>query len=273
MADTPLILSRDPLPALAPGPAGPGRPEIQVDAAGARYRVRLAVGPVDVAAAQALRFSVFNLELQEGLAQSYSTGLDADPFDRVCDHLLVEQIDTGAVVGTYRMQTGRRAGEALGYYSEGEFDFGPYEPFRHQILELGRACVHRAHRNFAVLNLLWRGIAAYAQREGARYLMGCSSLTSQDPSVGAAAWLRLQGALAAPAWCTLPRAEHACALAPVASQSPNIPRLLSAYLMLGAAICAPPAIDRAFRTIDFLTWLDVQSPGLLALQRRGRFLG
>ncbi len=44
----------------------------------------------EIRAAQVLRFQVFNLELNEGLAQSYATGLDADPFDAVCDHLLVE---------------------------------------------------------------------------------------------------------------------------------------------------------------------------------------
>jgi putative hemolysin len=51
----------------------------------------------------------------------------------------------------------------------------------------------------------------------------------------------------------------------------KIPRLLSAYLALGARVCGPPAIDREFRTIDFLTWLDIESPLMRALQRRGRF--
>ncbi len=118
----------------------------------------------DVRAAQALRFEVFNMELDEGLVQSYDTGLDVDPFDAVCDHLIVEDTLHGSVIGTYRLQTGRRAAEALGYYSEREFDFGPFEARRAQILELGRACIHREHRSFAVLNLLWKGIAGYAQR-------------------------------------------------------------------------------------------------------------
>jgi putative hemolysin len=36
------------------------------------------------------------------------------------------------------------------------------------------------------------------------------------------------------------------------------PRILTAYLALGAAICGPPAIDRQFGTIDFLTVLDLE---------------
>jgi putative hemolysin len=57
-----------------------------------------------------------------------------------------------------------------------------------------------------------------------------------------------------------------------AAAAPRIPRLLSAYLALGARVCGPPAIDREFRTIDFLTWLDIQSPALRAMRARGRFL-
>ena len=139
------------------------------------YSLRMAARASDVQAAQALRFEVFNLELDEGLAQSYDTGLDADPFDAVCDHLIVDDLAKGLVVGTYRLQTGLRARDALGYYSAQEFDFAPFEAMRAQTIELGRACIHADHRNFTVLNLLWKGIAGYAQQRGARYLLGCSS--------------------------------------------------------------------------------------------------
>ena len=238
------------------------------------YRVRLAGSAADLRAAQTLRFEVFNLELDEGLLQSYDTGLDADPFDAVCDHLIVDDAISGQVLGTYRLQTGARANLAnggLGYYSAREFDFGPLEPHRPEMLELGRACIAQAHRNFTVLNLLWKGIAAYARDHGARYLVGCCSLTSQDPSVGAAAYRALQSRLAPVAWHTVPQPAFACSLGAEAAEAPKIPRLLSAYLALGAAICGPPALDREFRTIDFLTWLDLQSPTMLALQQRGRF--
>jgi len=252
-----------PLPAQAAAPAR--------SAHAPEYLVRLASRPADVRAAQALRFEVFNLELDEGLVQSYDTGLDADPFDAVCDHLIVEDAAAARVVGTYRLQTGQRAGQSLGYYSEREFDFAPFEPLRSSMLELGRACIAASHRNFAVLNLLWKGIAAFAQAQGARYLVGCSSLTSRDPAVGAAAHALLAKQLAPPIWRTLPQPTFACALDHAAVPPPRIPRLLSAYLALGATVCGPPAIDREFGTIDFLTCLDIQTPALAALQQRGRF--
>jgi len=238
---------------------------------GGHYRARLAQRASDIEAAQALRFQVFNVELNEGLAHSYDSGLDADPFDAVCTHLIVEDELSGSVVGTYRMQTGMQAQRRLGYYSEREFDFAPFEARRPQLLELGRACIHRQHRNFAVLNLLWKGIAAYARDHGARYLVGCSSLTSQDEAVGAAAFLQLRRHVAPADWQTLPRIDFICALEKPAREAVHIPRLLSGYLTLGAAICGPPAIDREFRTIDFLTWIDVESPRLVAMQSRGRF--
>ena len=240
---------------------------------GPGYVARLASSQADLRAAQALRFEVFNIELDEGLVHSYDTGLDADPFDAQCAHLLVEDPADGRVVGTYRLQTGLQARAGLGYYSEREFDFSPLEPARAQILELGRACIHLQHRNFAVLNLLWKGIAAYARDHGARYLVGCSSLTSQDAAVGAAAYQAMAPHLAPAAWRTVPLPALACPLDTLAAEAPRIPRLLSAYLALGAAICGPPAIDRAFRTIDFLTWIDVESPAIAALQSRGRFVG
>jgi len=133
-----------------------------------QYALRLASSPQDVQAAQSLRFQVFNLELNEGLADSYVTGLDADPFDAVCDHLLVEHVDSRQIVGTYRLQMGSGAAKNLGYYCEQEFEFGVYEPLRNQIVELGRACVHRQHRNLFVLGLLWKGIADYATQRGGR---------------------------------------------------------------------------------------------------------
>jgi putative hemolysin len=232
------------------------RPATEVSRA--HYRVRLAASREDVRAAQLLRFVVFNLELREGLEQSYATCLDADAYDPICDHLLVEDIRTGEVIGTYRLQTGRKAAENLGYYSAQEFDFRPYEPLRNEIIELGRACVHVNHRSLTVLSLLWKAIAAHVINHGCRYLIGCSSLTSQDSAIGMAAYRELQPCLVREEWRTTPLPAFACdGAAQIAA--PKIPKLLTAYLALGAKICGPPAIDREFKTIDFLTFLDLHS--------------
>lgn len=223
------------------------------------YRVRMAQTAEDVRAAQTLRFIVFNLELNEGLEQSYSTLRDEDPFDAVCDHLLVEERASGEVVGTYRLQSGDSAARHLGFYSEQEFDFAPFRPVQNQIVELGRACVHSEHRSLPVLGMLWQGVAQYGRRHGTRYFVGCSSLTSQDPAVGAAAYHHLrQDHLVEPAFQTVPLPAFRCDLGAPAAAPPKIPKLLRAYLSFGARICGPPAIDREFGTIDFLTVVDME---------------
>lgn len=225
-----------------------------------RYRARIADTVNEVRLAQVLRFRVFNEELKEGLPESWKTGHDEDRFDAVCHHLLVEEIRTGAIVGTYRMLTGlRAASEGTGYYSAQEFDFTPFEPFREKILELGRACVAADHRNMTVLSLLWRGISIYARNSGTRYLIGCSSLTSQDPAEGSAAYLQLSGKHLAPKpFRTSPLPGFAFPINPAGKQA-RIPRLMAAYIAIGARICGEPALDREFKTIDFLTLVDLDT--------------
>jgi putative hemolysin len=235
-----------------------------------QYAVRIARSPEEIQLAQALRFQVFNLELNEGLAGSYDTGLDADPYDAVCDHLIVEHMPSSQIVGTYRLQTGMNAKKNLGYYCEQEFHFENYEPLRNRIVELGRACVHRQHRNLFVLGLLWKAIADYTRGHGGRYLIGCSSLTTQEPSAGASAFSELcRKHLAEPQWRTMPLHSHECPLDALTEEPVSIPKLLRAYLTVGAKICGPPALDRQFKTIDFLTLLDLEA---LTPAARERFM-
>jgi putative hemolysin len=183
------------------------------------------------------------------------------------------------------MQTGASAARHEGYYSEQEFLLAPYEPLRPGILELGRAAVDREHRTPEVLTLLWRGIAQYATRMGLRYLLGCSSLNSNDPAEGWQMYRQLDRFRVPPEFETVPTVAYACPMymqQGAGAQPPEcsgdnsvsspvkVPKLLKTYLALGARIAAPPAWDREFRTIDFLTLLDLES---LAPAARERFFG
>jgi putative hemolysin len=225
------------------------------------YVVRLAATELDRLAAYRLRFIVFNLELNEGLESAYEDGYDTDRYDSVCDQLVVEHKATGAIVGTYRLQMGDVAGRNFGYYSEQEFDFTPYESMRSQIVELGRACIHREHRSSEVLHLLWRGIARYVIGNGGRYMMGCCSLPSVDPAHGQAVYRSLKSYMVEPELITVPTAAFALPRVPerVEAEEARAPKLLRAYLTIGAKICSQPAIDWEFKTIDFLTLCDLQS--------------
>jgi putative hemolysin len=54
------------------------------------------------------------------------------------------------------------------------------------------------------------------------------------------------------------------------AEPPPVPKLLRAYLSIGAKICGSPALDQDFKTIDFLTLLDLRS---LPAAVRNHFLG
>jgi putative hemolysin len=238
-------------------------------------------------AACRLRFKVFNIELGEGLESSYQTGLDSDQFDLFCEHLLVEDKLSRRIVGTYRMQSGQSAARNLGYYSEQEFDLSPYDSLRAGILELGRASIDREHRTPEVLTLLWRGIAQYAIDMGLRFLIGCSSLNSQHPAEGWQVYRQLEQYRVGVEFETVPTKRFACPtehigreaqqparqeFSSLPTQTPipvKVPKLLKTYLAIGARIAAPPAWDREFGTIDFLTLLDLKT---LSAAARNRFL-
>lgn len=224
-----------------------------------KYQLRLAADAAEVRAACRLRFRVFNLELGEGLMDSYATGLDRDDFDEICDHLIVEDRESSEVVGTYRMQSGTTAAANLGYYSEREFAFAPYEPIRDTVLELGRASIDKDHRTSEVLTLLWRGIAQYASERGLRHLIGCSSLNSLEPQAGWTAYKQLAAYLVEPRFSTQPTSSYALPKGSGELQmTVRIPKLLRTYIGVGARICGVPAWDREFGTIDFLTLLDLE---------------
>lgn len=226
------------------------------------YSLTFARTVADLHALQRLRFEVFNLELGEGLESSFESGLDQDDLDEVMHHILITD-RRGEVVGTYRMQTAAMAAANSGFYTAREFDFSGF-PMQiiDDAVEVGRACIAKDHRSRRVLHLLWRGLAVYLTWTGKHHLFGCCSLTTQDGRVGNAAYAYLvrEGHLHphAKAW-PLPGFE--CGLhdhGDGPEEPVDIPPLFRSYLNLGAKICGPPAIDRDFRTIDFLVVLDVR---------------
>lgn len=239
------------------------------------YLLRFATTATDVESCQRLRYEVFNLELGEGLSTSVESELDVDRFDAPCDHLMVIDEATGRTIGTYRMQTWDTAVSAEGFYAAGEFDLSSIpEAYMQQAIELGRAAVAADYRDQAVLFLLWRGLIAYLRWNRKRFFFGCSSITSQDPEEGLRAhdWLKRENHMH-PEFEVHPTAEYRCESAGYESlhEEYSLPKLFALYLRFGGKLCGPPAIDREFGTIDFLTWTDTQliSRKFMALFSRG----
>lgn len=232
-----------------------------------RYELRFARHAAELDELLALRFEIFNLELGEGLESSFATRRDRDEFDAVCHHLIVVERASGRIVGTYRIQTSGMAEQHIGFYSDGEFDLGGFPTaVLADSVELGRACIAIDHRNTQVLFLLWKGLALYMAATRQRYLFGCCSLTSQDHEEGWAVMELLeQRGQVHPGFQVVPRAGFECRRpADVAARqwtagNVKIPKLFRIYLRHGALACGPPAIDRQFKTIDFLVIFDVEA--------------
>ena len=222
-----------------------------------KLAVHLARGEAEILEAQRLRYRVFAEEMGARLPTA-DEGIDRDPFDAWCEHMLVTEEDTGEVVGTYRILTGETAKRVGGFYSDQEFDLTRLNHLRDRAVEIGRSCVHPDHRRGGVIALLWSGVLEYIQRTGYEYILGCASLSMVDGGhSAAAAFKQLRDShLSSVEYRVFPR----CPL-PLheldQNATPSIAPLIKAYLRVGAHVCGEPAWDPDFNTADLLMLLPL----------------
>ncbi len=225
--------------------------------------VRIASTRSEVDAALALRYRIFFEEMGATPdPATRRTQRDQDAYDAVADHLLVIDHEIGpgpeGVVGTYRLI--QQAGaDAIGcFYSATEYDIAPITGFPGQILELGRSCVDARYRGRAVMQLLWRGIAAYVFHHQIELLFGCASLTGTDPDALATELTYLYGHhLAPPALRPRARRERYIDMrrldpAHIDPRRANqmLPPLIKGYLRVGAFVGDGAVVDSQFNTTD-----------------------
>ena len=147
---------------------------------------RLARDAADIDAAQALRYRVFYDEMKAVPdAEMAEVRRDIDPFDAVCEHLLVFDTDRGSVpesiVATYRLLRGSSARAHGRFYTSGEYDIAALAEHPGEILELGRSCVDAAYRGRPTMQLLWGAIAQFVFHHDISLMFGCASLHGVDP--------------------------------------------------------------------------------------------
>ncbi|MDA8260773.1 MAG: GNAT family N-acetyltransferase, partial [Betaproteobacteria bacterium] len=222
-----------------------------------RYHASLAVDDSEIREAQRLRYQVFAGEMGARLS-SVLPEHDIDLYDPYCDHLLVRDLASGEVVGTYRILPPEAAKRVGSYYSEQEFDLTRLNFLRPRMAELGRSCVHPAHRGGGVITRLWMGLADYMTRYGYEYMVGCASIGMADGGHAAASVYRqlAERHLAPVEWHVTPRTRL-----PIESlddgQSAALPPLIKGYTRLGAMVCGEPAWDPDFNTADLLMLLPM----------------
>jgi putative hemolysin len=243
--------------------------------------VRLARKWREIRLAQRLRYQVFYEEMSA--VPSLRAELrrrDEDPYDAVCDHLLViDEAANGAaevwgvkrkkVVGTYRVLRQEVAERTLGFYTQSEYDIAPLiaaRSPRYRFMELGRSCVLEPYRNKRTVELLWHGLWTYVREHKIDVMIGCASLPGTDPDQHAMALSFLHhNALAPPEWrcrahehlyVSMDRMPADKVDARTALKS--LPPLVKGYLRLGAVIGDGAVVDHQFGTTDVLIILPVE---------------
>lgn len=210
--------------------------------------------------AQQLRYQVFSEEYGCNLGAA-EPGLDADQFDPVCDHLMVTDASTGALIATTRILRSADAVLAGGFYSEGEFDLSTLLANAGNVAELGRTCVHPDYRNRATIGLLWATLASWLEQHPVDQIIGCASIGMSDG--GHRAWRiarHLQDRyLSSSEFRVSPRRAlpHLMHTSHESRPVEDIPALLRAYMRLGAKVCGEPCWDPEFRCADLLVMLRV----------------
>jgi putative hemolysin len=242
--------------------------------------VRLAASPADIRKAQALRYKVFYEEMSAvPSAPAAMLRRDADLYDAICDHVLVE--DHAAlearpfrrpeprVVATYRLLRQEMADLNGGFYTAAEFDVEPLVE-RHpglRMLELGRSCVLAPYRDKRTIELLWHGVWAYVRRCRVDAMFGCASLDGVDPDRLALPLSFLaQHRLAPEAWRVAARPERRVEMNRLPPEAVDLrravhtlPPLIKGYLRLGAWVGDGAVIDRQFGTTDVFVVLPTSN--------------
>lgn len=217
----------------------------------------------EIEAAQALRYRIFYGEMGGAPTQEVKAlKRDFDIFDGYCEHLLVLDyaLPPGAaqVVGTYRLLRRSAMRDLKQFYSEGEFDIHAIKQEKGDILELGRSCVDANYRNRAVMQLLWRGIAAYVSLHDIKLMFGCASFVGTDVGQHAMALSYLHH------WHLAPAGMRVLALPDQYVEMNRVPResidvkeafaalpaLIKGYLRLSGYVGHGAVIDPHCNTID-----------------------
>lgn len=225
--------------------------------------LRIAETEAEILAAQSLRYQVFYEEMSAQPTKDMAAQKrDFDAFDAVTDHLLVIDNSLGggleSVVGTYRLMRRDGAAKTGRFYTADEFDISPLTNLSGEILELGRSCVAAPYRSKRVMDMLWRGIAAYVSYYQIEVMFGCASIEGVNPETLALPLSYLHHYHLAPEALRTQAVDDRYVAMDRLSKSDfspkagiiSVPPLIKGYIRLGGFIGDGAVIDPQFQTTD-----------------------
>nr|WP_241427572.1 GNAT family N-acyltransferase [Fertoeibacter niger] len=235
-----------------------------------RYAARIAATEDDLARAQRLRFLTFIgadavVPPQNG---PRAEGRDADAFDAVCTHVLVEEVKTGTLVCCFRLLPLTGGTEIGRSYSAQFYELSALKKFEGPMVEMGRFCIHPDWRDPDILRVAWGAMTAYVDEQGVEMLFGCSSFHGTEAEAYHDAFAMLKDRHLAPKrWLPRVKAPNVFRFAQkLRRRTPDakramlgMPPLLRTYLLMGGWVSDHAVVDRDLNTLHVFTGLEIRA--------------
>ncbi|MFQ1702153.1 GNAT family N-acetyltransferase [Loktanella agnita] len=215
------------------------------------YVVGQADGPAELAACQRLRYRCF----------FGGTGIDADRFDPLCQHLMVADV-AGRLLATVRIALWRDPAAIVEGYAAQFYNLSGLACAPGPMVELGRFCVDPTVLDADVLRVLWGALARLVDEAGAQFLFGCTSFTGTDPAPYGAAFAMLSARHCGPeGQRPVVKALETVRFDVAAHDSRDalrqMPSLLRSYLSMGGWVSDHAVVDRDLQTLHVFTCVPV----------------
>lgn len=219
------------------------------------YRVRLSSSADDIATA---------LELRR-LAFRHGTGNDADAFDRLCLHVLIETRE-GVPVCCLRLLPLRTGSDIARSYSAQFYGLGGLERYGGRMVEMGRFCIRPGERDPDILRAAWAAVTRYVDAERVELLFGCASFEGTEAETYMEAFTLLKERHLAPSrWLPNVKAPSVVRFAQrlrgkavdPKRAAKALPPLLRSYLAMGGWVSDHAVVDRDLNTLHVFTALEI----------------
>ena len=222
-----------------------------------RYRARLASSQREVLAAQALRYQCFNL--------LNKVELDVDDFDTICQHVLIENLETNKLICCYRILNFENGKNISSSYSAQFYDLKSIESYSKPMIEVGRFCIDPEVNDPSVVLTAWAALAQIVAQSRTELLFGCSSFEGIDKRKYVDSFALLRERYIAPVhW--RPRIKSAkvfCYSKDLKCKVDkkkaliNMPPLLKTYLSMGAWVSDHAVVDLNMKTLHLFTGMEI----------------
>ena len=222
-----------------------------------RYTARFADSAADIKSAQSLRNKTFRGE---------GGSSDADAFDAICRHILVEENDTNQLVCTFRLLPLANGLQIDKSYSAQFYDLESLHTIEGMIVEMGRFCIDPAFKDPDILRVAWSAMSAYVDDNDVELLFGCSSFsgTNSEEYTDAFALLK-ERHLAPKRWLPKIKAPKVFRFGSTPELFPpnvkfaqkHMPPLLRTYLLMGGWVSDHAVVDNDLNTLHVFTGMEI----------------